>query len=1126
MKQRFSSLDVKVITRELDSALTSLRVSNIYDLSSRIFLFKLAKPDNRKQLIVDSGFRCHLTEYSRSTATAPSPFVTRLRKTLKTRRVTSVTQIGTDRIIDIVFSDGVYHLFLEFFAGGNIILTDRDYTILTLFRQVPAGGDQEEVKVGLKYTVTNKQNYGGVPELSKDRVKETLQKAIASGAAQEAAKKSKKKSADLLRKALSLGFPEYPPLLLDHAFVVRGFDSTILPDQVLQDDGILEKLMGVLEEAESVSKQLSASDKHPGYIVAKEDKRPVPDSTAEKKTSYLYEDFHPFKPQQFEGKPETTVLEFDGFNKTVDEYFSSLESQKLESRLTEREEAARRKLEAVRQEHEKRLGTLQQAQEIHIRKAEAIEANVFRVQEAMDAVNGLIAQGMDWVEMARLIEMEQNRNNPVAKIIKLPLKLYENTVTLLLGEENFQQEAEDDEAYGSESESESEKDSEDEKQGPTASQLLEIDIDLGLSPWANATQYYTQKKVAAVKEQKTAQSSTKALKSHEKKVTEDLKKSLKQEKQVLRPARKPFWFEKYLFFISSEGYLVLGGRDTHQTEILYRRYLKKGDIFVHADLEGATPMIVKNRPGQSDAPIPPGTLSQAGNYSVATSVAWDSKAVMSAWWVHANQVSKTTETGELLVTGGFVIKGEKNFLAPSQLVLGFAVMFQVSMESVQNHRKHRLHDAEETPVTEQVAESETQKGESPSTETPAENPGDDKEQTSSDNDAGRADQREDSPESDEDDHLDEKPAENPLQSGASEPVEEGIKPENADEEESDDEEGSEKAEEHEKDQEAPEETGPTKEGQQESSRPQAGRRHLSAREKRLAKKGKPLDVPTASSDVADDASSIAADPPDPSTAPSVVAKSAALSRGKRAKAKKAAAKYADQDEEDRELALRLLGSTSKPNKAAIAAAEREKRNAEIEAQRERRRAQHNRAAEAERRRLAALEEGADDYDEETAKAEAADLSWLPALVGTPLPEDEVLAAIPVCAPWAALTRYKYRAKLQPGTVKKGKAVKEILGRWIAESTAGAKKGKKEDIEETGVDRATAERMRAREAELIKAWREAEIVNTVPVGKVRIITGGGSGGAGGGGGGGGGKGGEGKGKSNQKGGKGGKGGKKK
>ena len=72
MKQRFSSLDVKVIAHELSSALVSLRVSNIYDLSSRIFLFKFAKPEQREQLIIDSGHgRCSLALY-RSSAKVPS----------------------------------------------------------------------------------------------------------------------------------------------------------------------------------------------------------------------------------------------------------------------------------------------------------------------------------------------------------------------------------------------------------------------------------------------------------------------------------------------------------------------------------------------------------------------------------------------------------------------------------------------------------------------------------------------------------------------------------------------------------------------------------------------------------------------------------------------------------------------------------------------------------------------------------------------------------------------------------------------------------------------------------------------------------------------------------------------
>ena len=106
----------QVIAHELHESLQTLRVSNIYDLSSKILLIKFAKPDNKKQMIIDSGFRCHLTDFVRTTAASPSQFVARLRKFLKTRRLTSVSQVGTDRILEFQFSDGRYRLFLEFFA--------------------------------------------------------------------------------------------------------------------------------------------------------------------------------------------------------------------------------------------------------------------------------------------------------------------------------------------------------------------------------------------------------------------------------------------------------------------------------------------------------------------------------------------------------------------------------------------------------------------------------------------------------------------------------------------------------------------------------------------------------------------------------------------------------------------------------------------------------------------------------------------------------------------------------------------------------------------------------------------------------------------------------------------------
>lgn len=511
-----------------------------------------------------------------------------------------------------------------------------------------------------------------------------------------------------------------------------------------------------------------------------------------------------------------------------------------------------------------------------------------------------------------------------------------------------------------------------------------------------------------------------------------------------------------------------------QSEMLYRRHLKKGDIFVHADLQGATPMIVKNRPGAGNAPIPPSTLSQAGNLCTATSNAWETKAIMSAYWVDASQVAKIGPGG-IVPTGVFVIKGDKNFLAPSQLVLGFAVMFQISKKSLRNHKTGRF----DVPVTEEAAEpvvenkessvpeqtttEVTQDAEDVNGQEPEPEPESEQEQKEEEAESG----------SDEED-ADQLPAKNPLQRGVSESIQPtkqapeeldaGSEKEDAENGEGDiEEKPEEEADAPEEGEEVPDETED---------------RQLSARERRAMRKGQSLEdgpgKPAATGKPSKETKKPAAKqaPPPPS-------------RGKKAKSKKAAAKYADQDEEERELALRVLGGKSaKAEKAAAEAAKKEIREREAQAAKERRKAQHERAAESERKRQALFEEGGDDYDEETAAAEAADLSWIPALVGTSHPEDEVLAAIPVCAPWAALGKYKYRVKLQPGAVKKGKAVKEILGRWVSETTTG--KVKKEQAEELGISLAQAEKIREREGELIKTWKDTEIVNTMPVGKVRIM----------------------------------------
>lgn len=922
---------------------------------------------------------------------------------------------------------------------------------------MPEGEGQEPQRPGLVYSLENRQNYAGVPPLTKDRLRKALDTIIEKNAVSAvAAKKIKKKPGDELRKGLAITINELPPILLDHAMKVASFDSNIQPATIRDDEALLDKLLQSLQGGRNLVEEITSSETCKGYIFAKT--RPgaerLPDepgrSDQQPSKGLLYEDFHPFLPRQLQEDPTYTVLEFDSFGKTVDEFFSSIEGQKLESRLTEREAAARRKLEAAKADQEKRIQGLKAVQTLNVRKANAIEANVERVQEAMDAVNGLISQGMDWEDIGKLIDRERRLNNPVASIISLPLKLHENTITVLLGEA----EEEDDsyEAY----ETDSSDDSDSGLGGSVTSSVkdqngqLSIDINLGISPWSNAREYYEERKVAAVKEIKTKQQSDIALKSAGQKIEAELRKGLKQEKPVLQPIRRQMWFEKFSWFLSTDGYLVLGGKDAQQNELLYRRYLKKGDIYIHADLHGAASVIIKNNPSTPDAPIPPSTLSQAGSLAVCSSSAWDSKASMSAWWVAADQVSKSAPTGEFLPTGSFMVRGKKNFLPASQLIMGFALIFKVSEESKAKHVKHRLYD---TPVR---------------TETLSDTPASPTDTTHANTTATQEKGVDSDLEEDGADEEDSKPRANPLQSFRG----------NGEDSESLD---------------AIDEAGPSEQKDQlVIAEEPTGSKPFELDEDAEQDEQSPDD-----NDVVKEADTIP-DNNDNHDSPSAREQPSQQNRkvqqpkrGQRAKAKKIAAKYKDQDEEDRAAIEALIGSSAGRQRAEAEAKTKAEREAALEAARERRRAMHQRqqreTAEHEEVRKLMLDEGIETLDPD----EMANLSPLDALVGTPLPGDELLEIVAICAPYASLGRCKYKVKLQPGTQKKGKAVKEILEAWKAASN------KKGVLDEKSTDK---ERMWPREVELIKAIKPEDVINTVPMKSLKVMSSGGaSGNAGGGGG---------------------------
>ena len=1059
----------------------TLRLANIYDLSSKILLLKFAKPNNKQQLLIDTGFRCHLTDFSRTTAAAPSAFVARLRKFLKTRRLTRVAQVGTDRILEFEFSDGQYKLFLEFFASGNLILTDADLKILAIARTVTEAEGQEPQRIGLQYSLENRQNYSGIPPLTKERVKEALVKAVERAASNASAtKKAKGKPGGDLRKSLAVSITEVPPGLVDHSLQINNFNASTPLSEIIESDQLLDDLLKSLSQAREITENITSTSTCKGYIIAKYRTPPSADNNAAeddaKREGLLYDDFHPFLPKKFENDPSVKIVEIDGYNKTVDEFFSSLEGQKLESRLTEREAHAKRRLDNARQEQAKRIEGLQEAQAIHLRKAAAIEANVERVQEAMDAVNGLIAQGMDWVNIGKLVEREKKRNNPVASVIKLPLNLEENLITLNLAEEEFEEEEETDPFETDEDESEDEAPAKEKKD--VGEKGLLVDINLGISPWSNAREYYEQRRTAAVKEEKTQVQAVRALKNTEQKINEDLKKGLKQEKALLQPVRRQMWFEKFVWFISSDGYLIIGGKDASQHEILYRRHLRKGDVYCHADLKGASIVIVKNNPKTPDAPIPPATLSQAGTLSVCSSEAWDSKAGMGAWWVNADQVSKSIATGEFLPLGEFSVQGRKNFMPPAQLIIGLGFMFKISDGSKAQHTKHRVDHEDSTYTLDSGANQGTVDADADDDEAlTQQDDALDGEENEQDRAEGADDDQSDNGSDAGNENGDRR--ENPLQWSN------GSKDE-------DDDSGALETGVSELDIE--DKGDATKESTKQSERDEPSEGEQSEAEEE--------------EDATEEASQPASDVQS-KTSTAATSKQPQPKKMRKGKAKKIAKKYKHQDEEDRAAAEAVIGATIGRQKAEAEAKAKAEREAELEAAKERRRAQHakqqRQTAEHEEMRRAKMmsDAGAMDDDEE----EVAEAASLDSLVGTPLPGDEILEIIPVCAPWSSLGKFKYKAKMQPGATKKGKAVKEILDRLKMAS------GKKGVVDEQSNDK---ERMWPREVELIKALKPEEIVNCIPVGKVRVMMAGGTGGSGGGGSGGGkgvgkgGKGGKGKG----------------
>lgn len=144
--------------------------------------------------------------------------------------------------------------------------------------------------------------------------------------------------------------------------------------------------------------------------------------------------------------------------------------------------------------------------------------------------------------------------------------------------------------------------------------------------------------------------------------------------ETTKPERRvrKAWYENYRWFTSSDGIMVVCGKDASSNEALVRKYARPDNPIFHSDAIGAPFVLVLS---DADA-TPQETLDEAAQMAAShTTWAWQAGyASLDVFWVKASQLSKSPPSGEYLARGSFMVRGKKNYIRGTRLALAVAVV--------------------------------------------------------------------------------------------------------------------------------------------------------------------------------------------------------------------------------------------------------------------------------------------------------------------------------------------------------------------------------------------------------------------------------------------------------------------
>lgn len=186
---------------------------------------------------------------------------------------------------------------------------------------------------------------------------------------------------------------------------------------------------------------------------------------------------------------------------------------------------------------------------------------------------------------------------------------------------------------------------------------MKIELDIKKNIEQNAEVYFNQQKklrkklggaIAALEVSKKKNQKLEKQRKIEEKQTKTIKKSLKKK-----------WYDKFRWFISSDGFMVLLGRDATTNEILIKKYTERNDLVLHTDIVGSPFVVIKS----DNKEIPKRTIKEAADAAVTFGKAW--KLGISStptFKAKPEQLTKEAPSGEFVPKGGFITKGKLEYI--------------------------------------------------------------------------------------------------------------------------------------------------------------------------------------------------------------------------------------------------------------------------------------------------------------------------------------------------------------------------------------------------------------------------------------------------------------------------------